>query len=169
MTEKSAGTKMKAFYNLKVQDIMDKQIGDLPVVEKTANLDQVFFVLSEKNHVWVVETKETMKVVGVITEHDALSLLSPADVSSQTFSRPNLRSLQYGIESTAEEIMSKKPITVSYDDGIVDVLAKMKQYRVRRLPVVDEKHTLLGELTLHHLIYQYHKEHGMISKKDNTQ
>ncbi len=160
---------MKAFYNRKVHDIMDKQMNDLPVVEKAATLDEVFFVLSAKNHVWVVETKETMKVVGVITEHDALSLLSPVDVSSHTFSRPNLRSLQYGIESTAEEIMSKKPITVSCDDGVVDVLAKMKQYRVRRLPVVDEKYTLIGEITLHHLIYQYHKEHGMVSKQENTQ
>ena len=169
MTDPSTGTRIKAFYDLKVQDIMDKQLSDLPVVEKTANLDQVFFVLSEKNHVWVVETKETMKVVGVITEHDALSLLSPADVSAHTFSRPNLRSLQYGIESTAEEIMSKKPITVSYDDSIVNVLAKMKQYRVRRLPVVDKKHTLIGELTLHHLIYQYQKEHGLVSKQEKTQ
>ena len=148
---------------------MDKRTWDLPVVEKTADLDYVFSVLSGKNHVWVVETKETMKIVGVITEHDALSLLSPAYASSHTFSRPNLRSLQYGLASTAEEIMSKKPITVSCDDGIVDVLAKMKQYRVRRLPVVDEKHTLIGELTLHHLIYQYHKEHGTFSKEENTQ
>ena len=156
MRDQLSDTRMKTFYDLKVQDLMDKRTWDLPVVEKTADLDYVFSVLSGKNHVWVVETKETMKIVGVITEHDALSLLSPAYASSHTFSRPNLRSLQYGLASTAEEIMSKKPVTTSPDERIRDVLMKMKEQKIKQLPIVDENDRLLGEITLHQLIIRYH-------------
>jgi len=169
MTDQLSDTRMKTFYDRTVQDFMDKRTWDLPFVEKSADIDHVFSILSGNDHLWVVEDTTSMKVVGVITEHDALSLLSPASASSHTFGRPNLRSLQYGLASTAEEIMTKKPITISCQDRIVDVLTKMKQYQIRRLPVVDEKYTLIGEITLHHLIYQYHKEHGMISKQENTQ
>ena len=54
--------------------------------------------------------------------------------------------------------MSKKPITTTPDEKITEVLEKMNRYRVRRLPVVDQNNVLVGEITLHHLIYKYHTE-----------
>ena len=154
--------RLREFYGLKVKDLMDKRSWDLPVVDKKTDIDHVFSILSGKNHVWVVESRESMKVVGVITEHDALSLLSPAYVQMHAFSRPNIRSFQIGLVTTAEEMMSKHLITAFPGESVTAVLARMKQHRVRRLPVVDEQRKLIGEITLHHLIYQYHKEHRKV-------
>jgi len=52
------------FYELSVNEIMDKR---LPLIEKDANLDQVFSILTVNNHIWIVESKESKKLVGIIT------------------------------------------------------------------------------------------------------
>ncbi|RLF55414.1 MAG: CBS domain-containing protein [Thermoplasmata archaeon] len=148
---------IKEFYDLKVKDLMDKRVWDLPVVDKDAEISTILSIVSGKNHVWVVDNKENMRLIGVITEHDLLSLLSPPHLPPYMFGKPDLRSLQFGIVSRAEEIMSKKPITCKPDERIYDVLLRMKKYRVRRLAVVDDDHRLLGEITLHHLICRYYR------------
>ncbi len=61
------------FYELKVEKIMQKR--DVPLIEKDALIDRVLDILSKKTHVWVTEGKESKKIVGVITEHDILSIL----------------------------------------------------------------------------------------------
>lgn len=155
---KSTGNRLlKEFYELKVKDVMDKRRWDLPFIEKDANIAEVFSILTGKYHVWVVENKKNMKLVGVITEHDVLSLLSPASLPSYVFGKPDLRSLRYGMVKTAQDIMSKKPVVSSPDEKVSDVISKMERYRVRRIPVVNGNNKLLGEVTLHHLLCKYHK------------
>ena len=60
------------FYKLHVKDLMDKRIWDLPLIEKDENIQHVLSILSGKSHVWVIDTKENNKLLGVITEHDVL-------------------------------------------------------------------------------------------------
>ena len=134
-----------------------KEFYELPVKELMEDISHVFSILSGKNHVWVVDNKKNMKLVGVITEHDVLSVISPARIPPYVFGKPDLRSLQYGLTKTAEDTMSKKPITGSPEEKVTDVLSKMKRCQVRRIPVVDKKQKLVGEITLHHLIYKYYK------------
>lgn len=148
---------IKEFYDLKVRDLMDKRVWDIPVVEKDADIYTVLSIVSGKNHVWVVDKKENMRLIGVITEHDLLSLLSPPSLHPYMFGKPDMRSLQFGLVSNAEDIMSKRPITCKADEKIYDVLMRMKKYRVRRLAVTDEKGRLMGEITLHHLICKYYR------------
>lgn len=148
---------VRDFHQLSVRELMENT-WDTPFIEKNADITNVFAVLSGKNHVWVVESNETMKLVGVITEHDGLILLLPAYVSTHAFSRPDLRSLQYGLIKTAEDIMSKNPIIASCEEKVKDILERMKHYKVRRLAVVNENGILLGEITLHQLIYKYYVE-----------
>jgi len=140
---------IKEFYDLKVKD--------LPVVEKDTDIATVLSILSGKNHVWVVDNKENRRLVGVITEHDTLSLLSPPHLPPYMFGKPDLRSLQFGVVSKAEDIMSEKPITCKADEKIYDVLLRMRKYRIRRIAVVDDDGKLVGEITLHHLICKYYK------------
>ncbi|MFH1100860.1 MAG: CBS domain-containing protein [Methanobacteriota archaeon] len=145
------------FYKHSVKDLMDTRTWDMPIVEKNADITTVFTILSGKSHIWVVDNKKTMNIVGVITEHDALSLLSPAYEPSYIAQKMNIRSLQIDQAKTAEDLMSKKPITTTPEENVTDVLTKMNRFRVRRLPVVDSNNTLLGEITLHHLIYKFHQ------------
>lgn len=148
---------IKEFYNLKVKDLMDKRTWDLPVVDKDTDIATVLSIVSGKNHVWVVDNKKDMRLIGVITEHDLLSLLSPPHLPPYMFGKPDLRSLQFGIVSKAEELMSKRPITCKADERIHDILLRMKKYRIRRLAVVDDNGRLIGEITLHHLICKYYR------------
>jgi len=145
------------FYELRVKDLMDKRIWDLPVVEINTDIAHVLSIVSGKNHVWVVENKENMKLKGVITEHDLLSLLSPPHLPSYIFGKPDLRSLQVGLVSTAGDIMSKRPITCNPEEKIRSILSRMRKYGVRRLAVVENNDKLIGELTLHHLICKFYR------------
>lgn len=149
---------IKKLYNLKVKDIMQYVNQDMPLVEKTADMSSVLPFLDKNDHVWVVDNKDTSHIIGVITEYDTLSLFSPVYTPLQYFDKPSLQSFQYGLNVTVEEVMSKNPISASPDEKIMDVILKMKQHKVKQLPVVDNENKLLGEIKLHHLIDRYTKE-----------
>lgn len=143
------------FYELKVRQLMDKRVWDLPLVEKKEEIIHILNILGARSHIWVINDKETNELIGVITEHDALSILTPKEFPSYVFGMPDIRSIQYGTVKTAEDIMSSNPISCKPDDKIVDALMKMTKNNIRRLAVVEEK-KIIGELTLHHLIMKYY-------------
>lgn len=143
------------FYELDVEYIMDKRTWDLPLVEKDVDIHNVLAILSGKDHVWVVDNMENKNVLGVITEHDVLSILAPKKLPSYMFGIPDIKSLQYGTANTASDVMSKKLVKCSPKTSIKEVLDKMDSYGVRRLPVTDNGR-ILGEITLHQIIQKYH-------------
>jgi len=143
------------FYELRVKQLMDKRIWDLPIVGKKEDVHYILNILGARNHIWVVKDKENKELVGVITEHDVLSILAPKKFPSYVFGMPDIRSIQHGTAKTAEDIMCRKVISCRSDDKIVDVLEKMTIHRLRRLPVLDDK-KIIGELTLHQLIRRYY-------------
>ena len=143
------------FYNLTVEQLMDKRIWDLPLIEEKADILDALSILGGRSHIWVVDNKKDMKLVGVITEHDVLSILAPKHLPSFVFGMPDLRSIQHGTAKTVTDIMCSKIIVCSTNDKIENALLKMVKYRLRRLAVVsDEK--LVGQLTLHQLIRKYY-------------
>ena len=145
---------------MKVKNIMQTTKSELPCVEDKADVADVFSILNTKDHVWVVDSKEPKQLLGIITESDTIVLFSPPYTSLQTFDKPDPRSLQYEVPLTAEEIMSKKPVTTSPDEKIKNVLLKMKEQKIKQLAVVDENDMLVGEITLHLLIARYQEEHN---------
>jgi len=143
------------FYELKVKQLMDKRVWDLPIIAEKEDIHHVLSILGGRNHIWVVKDKENKELVGVITEHDALSILAPKELPSYVFGMPDIRSIQHGTAKTAEDIMHRKVISCGSDDKIVDVLEKMTTHRLRRLPVLEDK-KIIGEITLHQLIRKYY-------------
>ncbi len=137
------------FYELKVEKLM--QMKDVPLVEKDAPIDCVLEILSKKTHVWVTKSKENKKIVGVITEHDVLSILSPRR-APYAFGLPDLRALHWG---TAESVMHGKLIKCGPNDTIKDVLNKMMEHGIRRIPVTKRNNLLVGEIRLFHIIKRY--------------
>jgi len=111
--------------------------------------------LGARNNIWVVKDKENKELVGVITEHDVLSILAPKKFPSYVFGMPDIKSIHHGTVKTAADTMCVRLITCSQDDKIVDVLQKMTKHRLRRLPVLEGKE-IIGELTLHQLIRKYY-------------
>ena len=152
---KKGGKLISDFYELKVEQLMDKRVWDLPLIEEKEDMDHVLSILGGRNHIWVVKDKKEKELVGVITEHDVLSILAPKDFPSYVFGMPDVRSIQYGTAKTAEDVMANKVITSEPDEKIIDALMKMVKYKLRRLPVIQDK-KIVGEITLHQLIRKYY-------------
>lgn len=143
------------FYELSVAQVMDKRVWDLPLIEKDEDISHVLSILGGRNHIWVVEDKKNKELVGVITEHDVLSILAPKKFPSYVFGMPDVKSIHHGTARTAGDIMCFRLITCEKEEKIVDVLHKMTKHRLRRLPVVEQK-SIIGEVTLHQLIRKYY-------------
>ena len=143
------------FYNLTVQQVMDRRVWDLPLIDETEDIHTVLNILGARNHIWVIKDKESKVIVGVITEHDVLSVLAPKNLPSYMFGMPDVKSIQHGTANTAGDIMCHRLISCSEEEKIVDVLQKMTKYRLRRLPVVKDQ-IIIGELTLNQLIRKYY-------------
>ena len=143
------------FYDLRVGHLMDKRVWDLPIVGKNEDVHHILNILGARNHIWLVNNKEDKELVGIITEHDALSILAPKKFSSYVFGMPDIRSIQHGTVKTAEDIMHRKVVSCGTDDKIVDILEKMTTNGLGRLPVLEEN-KIIGEITLHQLIRKYY-------------
>ena len=142
------------FYEILAKDIMDKGLGDMPLIEQDASMECVLSILTESDHVWVVESKGSKRLVGIITEHDILGIFSPRK-EVPYFGMPDKKSLHYETFEKAGHIMSRNPIICSPDEKVEDALNKMIDHRVRRIPVVENSE-LIGEITLHHLIRKFY-------------
>jgi len=136
----------------KIEEIIDERaVLNLPILEKDASIDSVLSVMAARDHVWIVEKKESKKVVGVITENDILKLLAPARLPKYVFGKKYGISIEYGTAEKAEDIMCTHLITCSPDDRVGDVLRKMVNAGLRRLPVIKNGE-IIGEVTTHYII-----------------
>jgi len=148
--EKTNEELLQKFYETAAEDIMDKRAGDIPVIDKDADLIDVLSILNVSDHVWVVESKGSKKLVGIITEYDVLHILSPRK-RIPSVGAPDKRSLPYRSFEEASHLMSRDPIKCEPNEKVGNILDKMMTRRIRRMPVVEEG-DIIGEITLHHLI-----------------
>ena len=159
---------IKDFYELRVSQLMDKRVWDLPLIEENDDIFHVLSILGARNHIWVVKDKDKKELVGIITEHDVLSILAPKHFPSYVFGMPDIRSIQHGTARTAGEVMANKIITCKPDEKIIDALMRMVKYKLRRLPVIEDN-KIVGELTLHQLIRKYYgatQYHPIVEDKE---
>lgn len=144
------------FFDLKIEDAMDKRSWDIPMIAMDSELIDVLAIMCTNDHVWVVESNKNKKVVGVITEHDLLHAIKPMK-KHRFFGMPSRKGLGLSLFETAEHIMSHDPFTCTPDCKVEDVLRDMEAHGVRRMPVVSqENNEILGEVTVHQLIRKYY-------------
>ncbi len=129
-----------------------------PRIEQTTGISQVLSCLTSTDHIWVMDGTEPTHLIGVITQSDTIGFFSPPLTSSELFENPDSRSLQFGIMLTAEQIMSQKPVTASADETIRELIVRMKEFKIKHLPIVDDSNRLIGEISLSHII-QYFSKH----------
>ena len=142
------------FYELKVEQLMDKKVWDIPIVDKDAPIIDVLSILDGRSHVWVVDNSKNKELAGVITRHDVLEILAPPRASYSMFSVQSYK--LRGTKGKAEDVMNRDPITSRCDEKIVEVLQKMIKHRTRRLPVITKDKKIIGEITLQHLIHKFY-------------
>ncbi len=75
------------------------------------------------------------KLIGIVTERDLVYLVASGK-------------LHLASEYPVWEIMTENPVTASPRETIDDALSRMKEIRVRHLPVVDEEGKPIGVVSI---------------------
>jgi len=143
---------LEELYEKKIGDILDRRLSiNLPIAEKNAGVDEILSILTARDHIWIVESKENKKLCGIITESDVLRFLVPSKLPKYIFSSRYGASIYYGTIKKAEDMMQRHIIKTSPDEKVGKALSRMVNSGLRRLPVV-ENNKLIGEITLHCII-----------------
>jgi len=144
--------KLKELHEKKVREIIDERaVWNLPLLEKDASIASLLSILTARDHVWIVEKKGSRHVIGVVTENDILKLLAPARLPKYVFGKKYGVSIQHGTAEKAEDIMCSHLIKCSPEEKVGDVLKKMVNAGLRRLPIVKNDE-IVGEITTRYII-----------------
>jgi len=142
---------LDTFYEKKIDEIMEKRLWVIPIIEQEAGVEPVVALVSVKDHVWVVEGKGSRKLVGVITEKDFLDMLKHPKMLPYEPTSKMTRSLYHGTVDTAESIMTKRPVACDSGSTVENAITTMIKYNIRRLAVTDNGY-IIGEISLKDLI-----------------
>jgi len=142
--------RVEDLYELTVEEIMNMDIWDLPTITEGEPLTSLLSILGRRGYAYVID--EEGKLVGIVTAKDILHIIAPRGISYTLAGTSYLK----GISATkVGEIMRKRVITARKGEKIKNILRKMRDFNVRRIPVVDEKGKLLGEVSLTSLLSLY--------------
>ena len=126
-------------------------ITDVVTISKKSKLKEVTHLM-EKYHVGSVVVTDSIEgnriPVGIITDRDiALSMNSTSNPQ----------------DTNVEIVMQSNPISAKTTDGIFDTIVKMRDYGVKRLPVVNGNGTLFGILCADDLLTLMGEEINILS------
>jgi len=142
--------RVEDLYELTVEEIMNMDVWDLPTIAEGEPLTSLLSILGRRGYAYVLD--EEGKLVGIVTAKDILHIIAPRGISYTLAGTSYLR----GISATkVGEIMRKRVITARKGEKIKNILRKMRDFNVRRIPVVDEEGKLLGEVSLTSLLSLY--------------
>jgi CBS domain-containing protein len=80
--------------------------------------------------VLVIENEQTQRLVGIVTDRDlALRLVAEGGDPKST---------------KAEAVMTRKVVTCGADDNLQKALDAMAEHQLRRIPIVDHDHKVVG-------------------------
>lgn len=82
----------------------------------------------------VVDSEANKKLIGIVTDRD-LVLKVVADNKSYSSTK-------------VQEVMTSNPVTCFPDDKVQDVIDRMGQHQIRRIPVVDPSQRIAGIISL---------------------
>nr|WP_206203995.1 CBS domain-containing protein [Thermococcus sp. ES12] len=142
---------LESFHSLKLGDIIPK-LETMPVVTADSDILSVLKILRTRHHVWVVDSRENMKLVGVIRYIDVIDVLLPPEAHrfKLGMTSKTMRSMLGGA-TKAEDVAERHVLTVDEDATVLEALMKMRKYRIQVLAVVKDGR-LVGEVSLRILI-----------------
>ena len=130
----------------KVEEIMSKNIISLNPKEPISRAIKIF----EEHEIHHIPIVIMDKVVGIISQGDVLNFTGKHNRLDQvkTFV---LGHSEVDTNTSVEEIMASRPITISPDATIKEAVEQLIQYRVNALPVVENSE-LKGIITTHDIL-----------------
>ena len=120
---------------LKVKDVMTK---DVITISPDVNVIDAVKLMAESKISGIPVVKGD-KIVGIITEADILNL-----VGKKNLLAVDEEALEKKGVTKVHEIMKKVVIVANENDGLDRAVLLMNLYKVRRLPVVDDKNKIVG-------------------------
>jgi len=136
---------------MKVKDLISTNV---LTISKDTSVEEIAGILAENNISGVPVVDEENRVIGIVTQKDLLykdiKPRFPAVVeilggmiflSGVKEYNTELKKL---VATKAEELMTKKVITISPDSSVEKAAAIMVDKNINRIPVVDEGNHLLG-------------------------
>ncbi|MFA4645918.1 CBS domain-containing protein [Pyrococcus kukulkanii] len=144
---------LNAFHSMKVSQITPP-LAQMPIVEENSPIIDIMKILRTRHHVWVVNNKEDMKLVGVVRYLDVIDILLPPKRARLGMISSLFKSIMGGAEK-AGDIMERNVLTIEEDATVLEALEKMKRYRVGILALVDYEGRLKGEISLRLLITEF--------------
>lgn len=133
-----------------VRDIVNRQV---VCVEPDAKVSEVARIMSEKS-VGSVLVCEDGKPRGILTDRDIVIRCIAQNVDVN--------------DCTVEQVLSEPIEAVKETDGVYDVIRKMKNQEVRRVPVVDQKGEVIGIISFDDLIVLLGKEMADLADTANA-
>jgi CBS domain-containing protein len=103
-------------------------------------------MLYEKHIGCVVLIDDDKKCIGIFTERDAIRLVA--------------KNVQ--LDQPLENVMTKNVVTIREDSSFIEARKVIEAHKIRHLPVVNSKGTLVGLLSVRDLLDQFF---GLNSKK----
>ena len=142
---------LERFHSLKLMDI-NPGTASMPVVPEDADLMSVLKTLRTRHHVWVVQDKESMELVGVIRYMDVIDVLLPPEAHKFRLGMTSrtMKSLLGGA-AKAGDVAERQVLTIDENETVLDALRKMRKYKSQVLAIVEGER-LVGEVSLRILI-----------------
>ncbi len=128
---------------MRVEEIMTKNV---ITVDMDATLETIRNIFARHNihHVVIVDGNQIM---GVISDRDILATLSPF-IDSLIEEKRDISTL----EKKAHQIMTRRPISIAFDQSIAVAAEIILENKISCLPVIDASSQLSGIITWRDLL-----------------
>ncbi|AOT71699.1 CBS domain-containing protein [Geosporobacter ferrireducens] len=148
---------------MKAKDIMNRQI--ITVTEEMT-VDETARILLDNKISGVPVVDEQNKVIGIVSETDLiyrekhLHIPSFISILDGVIFLESTKELEYQVRKMAafkvKDVMTKKVLTIHEDTELEDIVDKIVEKKINRLPVIDSEGKLVGIVTrsdiLRHII-----------------
>jgi CBS domain-containing protein len=121
---------------------------EIVCVDTGTSIKEVVKLMDQKN-VGSVIVIGSQKPVGIVTDRDIL-----------------LRAVNKGMDlekTPIDKVMTKRLVTLREDMGLFEALERVKGKGMRRFPIVDDKGSLKGIMTLDDILYLLGREMADVS------
>ena len=135
---------------MKAKDIMTKYI---KMCCPDCTVKDAVQIMKELNCGAVPVINENNEVIGIVTDRDIALYIILNNKDPET--------------SRVSEFMSKHVVTANVNDDIDDVIDKMKNNKIRRIPVVDENNKIAGIISLGDIAVMSREEHETYEALEN--
>ena len=113
-------------HSITAKDIMSREV---TVVEPMEKLSMAEILMLKKNIGGLpVVSPETKKLIGILTQRDVQ--LSRTIIGTDIFH--------------VDDIYSKNPINAKLDDSLPNLIQKMNEYNIERIPIIDNQEHVIG-------------------------